>query len=181
MRAVKTAVFRACAVTGGARKNPWNIRRLVAFSLSCIGEGNGNPLQCSCLENPRDGGTWWAAVYGVAQSWTRLKRPSSSNQLPTCCGKQQKSNNRMLEKGKSILKWVNFSNLVASEELRILSIWRWTPCKLFSSMEITLLMFKMFWRSGNAATPSNILCRGVVETRNPKLHNLLGFKGENLW
>ena len=47
-------------------------------SLSCIGEGNGNPLQCSCLENPRDGGAWWAAVYGVAQSWTRLKRLSSS-------------------------------------------------------------------------------------------------------
>jgi len=44
------------------------------FSLSCIGEGNGNPLQCSCLENPRDGGAWWAAIYGVAQSWTRLKR-----------------------------------------------------------------------------------------------------------
>ena len=38
------------------------------FSLSCIGEGNGEPLQCSCLENPRDGGAWWAAVYGVAQS-----------------------------------------------------------------------------------------------------------------
>ena len=36
------------------------------FSLSCIGEGNGNPLQCSCLENPRDGGAWWAAIYGVA-------------------------------------------------------------------------------------------------------------------
>ena len=43
------------------------------FSLSCIGEGNGNPLQCSCLENPRDGGAWWTAVYGVAQSRTRLK------------------------------------------------------------------------------------------------------------
>ena len=43
------------------------------FSLSCTGEGNGNPLQCSCLENPRDGGAWWAAVYGVVQSWTRLK------------------------------------------------------------------------------------------------------------
>ena len=43
------------------------------FSLSCTGEGNGNPLQCSCLENPRDGGAWWAAVYGVAQSRTRLK------------------------------------------------------------------------------------------------------------
>ena len=42
------------------------------FSLSCTGEGNGNTLQCSCLENPRDGGAWWAAVYGVAQSQTRL-------------------------------------------------------------------------------------------------------------
>ena len=48
------------------------------FSLSCIGEGNGNPLQCSCLENPRDGGAWWAAVYGVAQGRTRLKRLSSN-------------------------------------------------------------------------------------------------------
>ena len=49
------------------------------FSLSCIGERNGNPLQCSCLENPRDRGAWWAAVYGVAQSRTRLKRLSSSS------------------------------------------------------------------------------------------------------
>ena len=49
------------------------------FSLSCIGEGNGNPLQCSCLENPTDRGAWWAAVYGVTQSQTRLKRLSSSS------------------------------------------------------------------------------------------------------
>ena len=49
------------------------------FSLACIGEGNGNPLQCSCLENPRDGGAQWAAIYGVAQSQTRLKRLSSSS------------------------------------------------------------------------------------------------------
>ena len=49
------------------------------FSLSCIGEGNGNPLQCCCLENPRDGGAWWAAVYGVAKSQTRLKQLSSSS------------------------------------------------------------------------------------------------------
>ena len=49
------------------------------FSLSCIGEGNGNPLQCSCLENPRDGGAGWAAIYGVAQSRTRLKQLSSSS------------------------------------------------------------------------------------------------------
>ena len=47
------------------------------FLLSCIGEGNGNPLQCSCLENPRDGEAWWAAVYGVAQSRTQLKWLSS--------------------------------------------------------------------------------------------------------
>ena len=49
------------------------------FSLSCIGKGNGNPLQCSCLENPRDGGAWWAAISGVAQRWTRLKRLRSSS------------------------------------------------------------------------------------------------------
>ena len=52
------------------------------FSLSCIGEGNGNPLQCSCLENPRDWGAWWAAVYGVAQSQARLKQLSSSKEVP---------------------------------------------------------------------------------------------------
>ena len=50
-----------------------------SLSLSCSGEGNGTPLQCSCLENPRDGGSRWAAVYGVAQSRTRLKRLSSSS------------------------------------------------------------------------------------------------------
>ena len=52
------------------------------FSLSCIGEGNGNLLQCSCLENPRDGGAWWAAIYGAAQSRTLLKRLSSSIHWP---------------------------------------------------------------------------------------------------
>ena len=51
------------------------------FSLSCIGEGNGNPLQDSCLENPRDGGAWWAAFYGVSQSRTRLKWLSSSRSI----------------------------------------------------------------------------------------------------
>ena len=51
------------------------------FPLSCIGEGNGNPLQCSFLENPRDGGAWWAAVYGVAQSRTQLKQLCSSSRM----------------------------------------------------------------------------------------------------
>ena len=61
--------------------SPWGRKELDTterlhfhFSLSGIGEGNGNPLQCSCLENPRDGGAWWAAVYGVTQSRTQLKR-----------------------------------------------------------------------------------------------------------
>ena len=53
------------------------------FLLSCFGEGNGNPLQCSCLENPRDREAWWAAVYGVAQSWTWLERLSSSSSRGT--------------------------------------------------------------------------------------------------
>ena len=55
------------------------------FSLSCIGEGNGNPLQCSGLENPRDGGAWWAAIYGVTQSRTGLKRLSSSSSSSNVC------------------------------------------------------------------------------------------------
>ena len=63
----------------GRRESETTERLHFHFSLSCIGEGNGNPLQCSCLENPRDGEAWWAAVYGVAQSRTRLKRLSSSS------------------------------------------------------------------------------------------------------
>ena len=58
------------AVHGGLEESDMAERLHFHFSLSCIGEGNGNPLQCSCLENPRDRGAWWAAVYGVAQSWT---------------------------------------------------------------------------------------------------------------
>ena len=66
--------------------SPWGRKELdmterlqFHFSLSCTGEGNGNPPQCSCLENPRDRGAWWVAVYGVAQRWTRLKQLSSSS------------------------------------------------------------------------------------------------------
>ena len=61
-----------------SRRSDMTERLHFHFSLWCIGEGNGSLLQCSCLENPRDGGAWWAAVYGVAQSRTRLKRLSSS-------------------------------------------------------------------------------------------------------
>ena len=79
--------------------SPWGRKELdtterlhFQFSLSCIGEGNGNPLQCSCPENPRDGGAWWAVVFGVAQSQTWLKRLSSSSTISfTSCSKSWKS------------------------------------------------------------------------------------------
>ena len=70
-------------------EEPWRLQSMGslrvghdwATSLSHAGEGNGNPLQCSCLENPRDGGAWWAAIYAVAQSWTWLKWLSSKDTL----------------------------------------------------------------------------------------------------
>ena len=81
-----TLAWRTCGQRSLVGCSPWGREELDTterlhfhFSLSCIGEGNGNPLQCSCLENPRDGGAWWAAVYGVAQRRTRLKRLSSSS------------------------------------------------------------------------------------------------------
>ena len=63
----------------GSLKSDTTERLHFYFSLSCIGEGNGNPLQCSCLEYPRNRGAWWAAIYGVTQSWTRLKWLGSSS------------------------------------------------------------------------------------------------------
>ena len=68
-----------CSSPWGREESDTTERLPFHFSLSCMGEGNGNPLYCYCLENPRDGGAWWAAVYEVAQSRTRLKRLSSSS------------------------------------------------------------------------------------------------------
>ena len=74
------------------------------FSLSCIGEGNGNPLQYSCLENPRDRGAWWAAVYGVAQSRTRLKRLSNSS---STSGTEYRTNIFLISnKGNQLALWI---------------------------------------------------------------------------
>ena len=67
--------------TWGLEESDTTERLHFHFSLSCIREGNGSPLQCSCLENPRDGGAWWATIYGVAQSQTLLKRLSSSSSI----------------------------------------------------------------------------------------------------
>ena len=68
-----------CRLSLGHLVVPKTERLHFHFSLSCIGERNGNLFQCSCLENPRDGGAWWVAVYGVAQSQTQLTRLSSSS------------------------------------------------------------------------------------------------------
>ena len=67
----------------------WNTVLIVGPRVS-HGEGNGNPLQCSCLENPKDGGAWWAAIYGVAQSWTWLKQLSSSRVSHTDWSKSER-------------------------------------------------------------------------------------------
>ena len=66
-------------ISMGSRRVRHNWGTSLSLSLSCIGEGNGNPLQCSCLENPRDGRALWAAIYGVTQSRTQLKQLSSSS------------------------------------------------------------------------------------------------------
>ena len=71
-------LFTLWAAVHGVAKSRTRLSDFTHFSLPCIGEGNGNPLHCSCLENPRDGGAWRAAVYGVAQNRTRLKRLSRS-------------------------------------------------------------------------------------------------------
>ena len=108
------------------------------FSLSCIGEGNGNPLQCSCLENPRVGGAWWAAVYGVAQSQTRLKRlSSSSSRLLQLSNFQTRSFFQALISGKS------------STILSLLQALNTGPCLSFmsymSSTSQVQLLFPVKW------------------------------------
>ena len=81
----------------GCKESDTTERLHFHFSLACIGEGNGNPLQCSCLENPRDGGAWWAAVYGVTQSWTRLKQQQQHIQ----------EYHAITEKKEDVLIWIN--------------------------------------------------------------------------
>ena len=79
------------------------------FSLSCIGEGNGNPLQCSCLENPRDGGALWAAISGVAQSRIRLKRLSSSSSRENSMGPDRNSCFKLGREGVAMAMICNLS------------------------------------------------------------------------
>ena len=100
--------------------SPWDRQELGTtewlhfhFPLSCIGEGNGNLLQCSCLENPRDGGAWWAAIYGVVQSWTWLKWLSSSS--------RKKNDEEFQERKKLYVK----ANVVIACYLSFPMTWLW--------------------------------------------------------
>ena len=95
------------------------------FSLSCIGEGNGNPFQYSCLEDPRDGGAWWAAIYGVAQSRTWLKWLSNSRRIiPTIFGKGWRF------PGIGPLPWSFDSALELSWHLRVCHLASWLRIKV---------------------------------------------------
>ena len=109
------------------------------FSLSCIGEGNGNPLQCSCLENPRDGGAWWAAVSGVAQSQTRLKRLSSS------------SKGTLGFPGGSVVK-----NLPAIQEMRVRSLGQEDPLEKEMATHSSVLA----WRIPGTGEPGGLPSQG---------------------
>ena len=102
----------SCCSTGNNQA-----RDQAGITHSCIGEGNGNPLQCSCLENPRDGGAWWAAVYGVAQSRTLLKRLSSSSSSKHCLG----AGDTEVNLTKKVLLWLSLS-LPAPASLPLLSL-----------------------------------------------------------
>ena len=120
------------------------------FSLSCIGEGNGNPLQCFCLENPRDGEAWWAAVHGVAQSWTRLKRLSSSS-----------SSSRA-----SPLVWM-VKNLPAMQETWVQSLGQEDPLEKGMATHSSILARRIPWTEEPGRLQSNTLLL-VILTSGPQ-------------
>ena len=103
------------------------------FSLSCIGEGNGNPLQCSCLENPRDGGAWWAALYGVAQSRTWLKQLSSSRSSLLRFKNKNKTKQKKMQFHLKINSWFQFK--INNLYLIYIQIPRWNFTKFLSNIE----------------------------------------------
>ena len=106
----------------------------VPSSLSCIGEGNGNLLQCSCLENPRDGGAWWAAVYGVAQSRTRLKRLNSSSSKITADGDCSHEIKRRLLLGRKVM--TNLDSILKSRDITVP-----TTAHLLKAMVFPVVMY----------------------------------------
>ena len=126
------------------------------FSLSCTGEGNSNPLQCSCLENPRDGGAWWAAVYGVAQSWIRLKRLSSSSSIQM--------------KGQILRRWTT-----ERREKRLCAAHKWS-CQSWRKSALNS-HWKDWWWSWSSRTLST-WCKELTHRKRPWFWERLKTKGE---
>ena len=115
----------------GSRESDTTERLHFHFSLLCIGEGNGNPLQCSCLENPRDREAWWAAFNGVTQSWRQLKRLSSSSSGTMLW----KSSNKLFELPNNTLK------LKEKLDIRGLPICIFRPYVSFYNCFFTILLY----------------------------------------
>ena len=123
-----------------------------ATSLSCIGGGNGNPLQCSCLENPRDRGAWWAAIYGVAQSWTDwsdLAAAAAAAGLPVPNPSQHQGLSDSMDMSLSTLRELVMDREVWcaaigwSQSRTRLSDWtelNWTEVSLFSSLLVSSVL-----------------------------------------
>ena len=131
---------------------------------SCIGEGNGNPLQCSCLENPRDGGAWWAAIYGVTQSRTRLKWLSSSSSIQSIMSSAASDSFAssfpiqillflflvwLLWLGLPVICWIEVMRVVILDLLlnsigRLSTLHFWVLCWLWACHKWPLLCWDMF-------------------------------------
>ena len=127
--------------------------------ISFIGEGNGNPLQCSCLENPRDSGAWWTAVYGVAQSRTRLKRLSSSSSKsyllvnPWTAACQAPLSFTI---SRSLLKFMLIESVMLSSHLILLLLPSIFPSiRVFSNESALHIRWPKYWSFSFSIGPSN--------------------------
>ena len=121
------------------------------FSLACIGEGNGNPLQCSCLENPKDGGAQWAAVYGVAQSRTRLKQLSSSSSSSSSIYQIMVLYHFIVPEFDNIHDYVGFpggqtvKNLPAMQDTQVQSLGCEDPLEKGMATQSSILAWRISW------------------------------------
>ena len=145
------------------------------FSLSCIGEGNGNPLQCSCLENPRVGRAWWAAVYGVAQSGTWLKRLSSSSSSSSSAWVKEREN-RSVSRSSIIVQSLSHTCVCADSHQSCLTLFNLMDCSQPGSSVHSILQARVLeW----VAMPYS---REIFPTEalNPHLLHLLHWQMSSL-
>ena len=115
----------------------------LSLSLLCTGEGNGDPLQCSCLETPRDGGAWWAAVYGVAQSRTRLKRLSSSSSSSSAENHSRLWHHHQVSPPNEVLQAV--ANRLKVTHLQFLPCSLSSTCNIFITTRWVIKLQSILW------------------------------------